>query len=264
MKYVSPSVKETAFNCPHCGALAKQNWGDTFARYKAEKYPLPVIVGEKGAEEFDWKALDEDIRQDLTKWANKMATGEPFLQKDKGGIYVYYTLHNLNFTTCFNCEKVAILIYDRLIYPQTGDAPTANPDMPAEIRRDYEEASAILYMSPRGSAALIRLAIQKLCKNLGQPGKNINDDIGALVKGGLDPRVQQALDAVRVIGNSAVHPGQIDLRDDRATAETLFKLLNLIVDKTISEPKHVAEVYASLPAGAIKAIEKRDGKTPLE
>ncbi|MDU8911428.1 hypothetical protein [Aestuariicoccus sp. MJ-SS9] len=72
--------------------------------------------------------------------------------------------------------------------------------------------------------------------------------------------MQQALDAVRVIWNHAVHPGQIDLRDDRATAETLFKLLNLIVDKTISEPKHVAEVYASLPEGAVKAIEKRDGK----
>ncbi|XEU28215.1 DUF4145 domain-containing protein [Tistrella mobilis] len=102
--------------------------------------------------------------------------------------------------------------------------------------------------------------MQKLCKELDQPGKNINEDIGALVRGGLDPRVQQALDIVRVVGNSAVHPGQIDLRDDRKTAETLFTLLNLIVDKTVSEPKHIAELYASLPESAIQAIEKRDGK----
>jgi len=131
--------------------------------------------------------------------------------------------------------------------------------MSSDIRRDYDEASAILDLSPRGAAALIRLAIQKLCKELGQPGKNINEDIGSLVKAGLDPRVQQALDVVRVIGNYAVHPGQVDLRDDRATAETLFKLLNLIVEKTISEPKHVAEVYASLPEAQTRAIEKRDG-----
>ncbi|MFN7599434.1 MAG: DUF4145 domain-containing protein [Cereibacter sp.] len=78
--------------------------------------------------------------------------------------------------------------------------------MTEDIRRDYDEASTILDLSPRGAAALIRLGIQKLCKELGQAGKNINDDIGALVKDGLDVRVLQALDAVRVIGNSAVHP----------------------------------------------------------
>jgi hypothetical protein len=265
MKYVPPSVKETAFNCPHCGALAKQAWCDTFARGKEVKRPLPIIVGEGGAEEFNWSEIeDEDLKKKLTEWANKMATGVPFLELIKDGTRLHQQLHNVNLSICFNCNKLAVWIYDRLAYPHTGEAPAANPDMPDDIRRDYEEAGTILDQSPRGAAALIRLAIQKLCKELGQPGKNINDDIGALVKGGLDPRVQQALDAVRVIGNSAVHPGQIDLRDDRATAETLFKLLNLIVDKTISEPKHVAEVYASLPEGAVKAIEKRDGKLPIK
>ncbi|GHE85918.1 hypothetical protein GCM10016455_01520 [Aliiroseovarius zhejiangensis] len=132
--------------------------------------------------------------------------------------------------------------------------------MPDEIRRDYDEASTILDLSARGAAALIRLGIQKLCKHLGQPGKNINDDIKALVAGGLDPRIQKALDVVRVVGNNAVHPGQIDLKDDRATAESLFRLLDLIVEKMISEPKHVEEVYAALPEDARKAIEKRNGK----
>jgi inactivated superfamily I helicase len=104
------------------------------------------------------------------------------------------------------------------------------------------------------------LAIQKLCKHLGQSGANINDDIKALVTNGLDVRVQRALDAVRVIGNEAVHPGQLDLRDDRSTAESLFRLLNLIVEKTISEPKHVDEVYALIPQSKRDAIAKRDGK----
>ncbi|MBV4465809.1 DUF4145 domain-containing protein [Pseudomonas sp. SWRI79] len=84
--------------------------------------------------------------------------------------------------------------------------------MPDDIRRDYDEASAILELSPRGAATLIRLGIQKPCKDLGQPGENINKDIGARVAGGLDARLQQTLDAVRVIGNNAVHPGQIEIR----------------------------------------------------
>lgn len=263
MKYVPPSVEETSFNCPHCGALAKQFWFELWAKKMSEEHPLPIIVGEGKAKNFIFKEIEEDdVRERLTKWANIMAKGEPFLEYNKDGERLHQAAHNVSGSLCYNCKKLSIWIYDRLVFPQAGEAPVPNSDMPEDIRRDYDEASAILDRSPRGAAALIRLAIQKLCKELGQPGKNINADIGELVKGGLDPRVQQALDAVRVIGNSAVHPGQIDLRDDRATAETLFRLLNLIVDKTISEPKHVAEVYASLPEGAVKAIEKRDGKAP--
>ncbi len=190
----------------------------------------------------------------------KLATELPFLEHaneyERGTMQV----RNVHISTCFNCNKISIWVYDRMIYPQKGEAPPANPDLPEDIRRDYEEASAILDLSPRGAAALIRLCIQKLCKHLGQPGKDINQDIKALVAAGLDPRVQKALDAVRVIGNEAVHPGQMDLTDDRATAESLFRLLNLIAEKTISEPKHVDEVYASLPASKLEQIEKRDGK----
>jgi hypothetical protein len=117
----------------------------------------------------------------------------------------------------------------------------------------------ILDLSPRGAAALLRLGIQKLCKHLGETGENLNADIAALVKKGLDVRVQRALDVVRVIGNNAVHPGHIDLRDDRATAEKLFGLVNLIAELMISQPKHVQELYESLPEDARKAIERRDG-----
>jgi Domain of unknown function (DUF4145) len=136
-----------------------------------------------------------------------------------------------------------------------------NPDLPESVRRDYDEASTILDLSPRGAAALLRLGIQVLCRHLGEKGKNINDDIASLVRKGLDERVQQSLDVVRVVGNNAVHPGQVDLRDDRATAERLFGLVNLIAEIMISRPKHVKEMYESLPEDARKAIEKRDGKT---
>jgi hypothetical protein len=78
------------------------------------------------------------------------------------------------------------------------------------------------------------------------------------VKKGLDLRIQKALDIVRVIGNEAVHPGQIELSDDRATAERLFELVNLIAEKMISKQKHIDAMYDSLPEGARKAIDKRD------
>jgi len=91
-------------------------------------------------------------------------------------------------------------------------------------------------------------------------GKNINDDIKLLVQKGLPVQVQQALDAVRVIGNNAVHPGQIDT-DNPEMAGSLFALVNLVTDYMLSKPNEVSEIYGSLPQGAIEAIEKRDRKT---
>ncbi|NOD30024.1 DUF4145 domain-containing protein [Ruegeria atlantica] len=132
--------------------------------------------------------------------------------------------------------------------------------MPKNVREDYYEAALILDASPRGAAALLRLGLQKLCVHLGEPGKHIDTDIASLVSKGLDVRVQQALDAVRVIGNEAVHPGSIDLRANRETAEMLFQLMNLIVEKMISEPKHVQSVYDKLPQTKREAIERRDQK----
>lgn len=148
-----------------------------------------------------------------------------------------------------------------MVYPSEGTAPLPSADLPADIRGDYEEARDILNRSPRGAAALLRLAVQKLCVHLGQPGVNLNHDIGALVKVGLLPIVQQALDAVRVIGNNAVHPGQIDLRDDPVTAAALFPLVNLIADQMITAPAQANAIFESLPETSRAQIAERDGRS---
>jgi hypothetical protein len=164
----------------------------------------------------------------------------------------------LAYAQCDHCEKPSVWYEKRMVFPFGGGAPLPNPDLPDEIKVDYEEARAIAGVSPRGAAALLRLAVQKLCRHLGESGQNINGDIANLVKKGLDPRVQKALDIVRVIGNNAVHPGQIDLRDDPETAGQLFNLANLIAEVMITYPKQVNSVFDSLPEGAKTAIAKRD------
>jgi hypothetical protein len=148
-----------------------------------------------------------------------------------------------------------------MVVPDRVNVPAPNEDLSDDVRADYTEAASILARSPRGSAALLRLALQKLCVQLGEKGDRINDDIKALVEKGLPVRVQQALDVLRVVGNNAVHPGQIDLRDDSATAGSLFNLVNLIAEDRITEPKRVEAMFAQLPVEARAAIEKRDTKT---
>lgn len=126
------------------------------------------------------------------------------------------------------------------------------------LKKTMKEARNILNLSPRGAAALLRLAIQKLCKHLGEKGKDLNTDIGNLVKG-LPEKLQKALDSVRVIGNNAVHPGQLDLTDDIETANKLFAFINIICDNQISQHKLINDFYQEkVPQSYKDAIEKRD------
>jgi hypothetical protein len=102
--------------------------------------------------------------------------------------------------------------------------------------------------------------VQKLCAQLGEKGSSIDADIASLVKKGLSPVIQQALDSVRVIGNEQVHGGTMDLRDDERTALYLFDLVNLIADQMISQPMAVKALYEKLPPGKLDGIAQRDGK----
>jgi hypothetical protein len=139
-------------------------------------------------------------------------------------------------------------------------APLPNSDMGDQIKADYIEAGAVLSDSPRAAAALLRLALQKLCRQLGEKGDNINEDIKNLVAKGLNPLVQKSLDALRITGNNAVHPGEINLEEEPEKVLKLFELLNFIANKMITEPREIENFYSALPENARDAVNKRDGK----
>ena len=160
---------------------------------------------------------------------------------------------------CNSCGQPTIWLNGTMIHPQQSTAETPSPDLPPDVASDFEEARAICSQSPRGAAALLRLSVQKLCRHLGEPGANINADIASLVAKGLPTKVQQALDSVRVIGNEAVHPESLDLKDDAETVHRLFRLVNFIAHKMITEPKEIDELYGSLPPDKLAGIDKRDG-----
>lgn len=261
MKYVAPDITTTAFNCPYCGALASQEW---FIAQASRIGGFPHLSAKGDADHINLSKIPRDEQEkgrQYKKHIERSSLGIPFLYNE------YKTtsqaVSNVHLSSCYNCSNVAVWIYNNLVFPLVGTAPEANPDTPDEIKTDYNEASVILQASPRGAAALLRLAIQKLAVHLGGNGRKIDDDIKLLVERGIGAQIQRAMDVLRVIGNNAVHPGTMDMRDDRVTALSLFRLFNMIVEKTIAEQKHVDELYASLPPGALAAIEKRDGKKAL-
>jgi len=167
-------------------------------------------------------------------------------------------LENIKVSICHRCEKYSLWFGDNMIYPKSSVAPMPTGNMPADVKADYIEARNIVNASPRAASALLRLAIEKLMPHLGENDVDLNTDVGNLVKKGLPITVQKALESVMVIGNNCVQPGTIDLRDDPETANSLFSLINIVVDVMITQPKEVNEIFTKIPKGAKDRIAERE------
>lgn len=252
------STTKTAFACPHCSAFTTQYWRSMKATFRDSENSTPFRVRDldDAKDVFLSEMQNGESRDDFERYLERLHTGFPFIE----GKYERYceNVQNADISECYNCRKLAFWIGEELIWPQIPNGFSPNPDMPEAIQRDFLEAGTIVSKSPRGAAALLRLCIQNLCVELGESGKNINDDIASLVKKGLDSRIQMMLDVVRVVGNNAVHPGELDIRDDNELALKLFELVNLIVDALISQPKAISSLYGALGPKALSAIERRD------
>ena len=230
----TPGLGKRGFRCPHerCGLYAHHSWywagaaimeqPEAYAQYHhARTAPLlPVLTT-----------------------GNVTRTGK--------------AADGFAFSECTSCGKLCVWFGTTMVWPLASVAPPPNADLPEAVLRDYEEAGLIAQQSPRGAAALLRLAVQRLCRELSDK-RDLNDAIGDLVHRGLPLVVQQALDSVRVIGNDAVHPGQMGLGDDVETVASLFQLLNVIADQMLSKPKMVDEIFMGLPEEKRNQITKRD------
>ncbi|MCF4991622.1 DUF4145 domain-containing protein [Pseudomonas gessardii] len=172
--FVSPTYKKLSFTCPHCGALAGMKWHHLLVNAN-EFSPVSMSMCQACIKPAVWIGDDNSLS------ANPLSV----LLGGKGF----------------------------LIYPNASIAPPAEPDMPSDIKIDFEEARLVFNHSPRAAAALLRLCVQKLCqKLLGKKG-DIHKQIGELVELGLPSRVLKAFDTIRIFGNESVHPGTVNLNE---------------------------------------------------
>ena len=212
-----PKFEEPSFICPYCKALAEQRWFSCTA--------YNYYTEEEGMA----KINNNDVYVSICHACNNAAFWETF-ETDNG----------------------------KMIYPNSYTVSLPNNDLNEEIKKIYDEAASIANLSPRAACALLRLAVQMLLKQLGEKGDNINEDIKNMVaKEKISPKIQKALDFLRVTGNHAVHPGQIDF-DEAADTLSLFDWINIIADDLITKPKRINEAFNSLPKKDKESIKKRD------
>ena len=189
-----PEFESNKFQCPHCQILATQSWFDADSAGSISMLIINDIYLNHRSD------IDSFIQKYIVQFLNRADNN---FQKR----FYQFVPKGLSVATCSSCEKFTLWVNKEIVFPRKTVIPPPNKDLEESIKDLYMEAATILVDSPKGSTALLRLALQMLLKQVGKSGKKINDDIGELVSEGLSPKIQQALDLLRVIGNNAVHPG---------------------------------------------------------
>ena len=136
-----------------------------------------------------------------------------------------------------------------MVHPFSCPVDDPNSDMPDAVKERYIEASKVVGLSPISAAALLRLALQVLLKEILQDESSgkIHTDIQKLMDKPIDSSLVKALDIIRITGNESVHPGTLDLNEDKEDALYLFDLLNMICDQFFTQPRKMHEMYEKMP-----------------
>lgn len=223
-EYCTPELDKKAFNCPHCGVIANQRW-----------YSLML-------KKFNTAVFFSSSNGSISHSKDTIILDDNFIA-----------------SKCDHCEKLALWNDRKIIYPRSITVEDPNPDMPEVAKGWYMESAQILQDSPRASAALLRLALQEILNEVVEGGKsnNINQNIGIL-SGQVDGTTLKALDLIRIKGNQAVHPGEICIEEE--STEDMYKILNIIVQRLISDKKQIDDLHEELPKSIKESIKKRDSK----
>lgn len=243
---MQPEYGNKKFKCPHCQTVATQRWYSLGSASEVANNILNHIY-------MDYRTGIQDYYQ------TEIQSFLKAVERDFKRNFSRFCPNGFAIATCSSCDEFAIWVNKEMKYPRTLSIAAPNDDLSDDIKNIYHEASSILTDSPKGATALLRLALQMLMVQVGKKGKNINSDIKELVSEGLSQKIQQALDLLRVVGNNAVHPGQINLDDSPEIAHNLFGILNFIAEELITKPKELESLYSELvPADTQEHIKERD------
>lgn len=146
----------------------------------------------------------------------------------------------VSFYKCPNCNQYTIKAIgtgDKIDEVNVPIRPLSSakqfPDyIPEAIRQDYEEACAIVNLSPKASATLSRRCLQGMIRDFwGIEKKNLYEEISAL-KDKIPSDLWSSIDALRQLGNIGAHMEKdtnIIVDIDPNEANSLIQLIELLM-----------------------------------
>jgi hypothetical protein len=123
------------------------------------------------------KIKDGEARERAEKFFERLNKNSVTYWVREQNVYSKSEMMNVWLSLCYTCGAFAVWVEDKIVYPIINSEIMPHEDMPGDVRDDFNEAALIVDQSPRGAAALLRLAIQKLMPHLKQKGKDLNAEM---------------------------------------------------------------------------------------
>ena len=125
--------------------------------------------------------------------------------------------------SCPSCSEVLVRLdvrlkeesengFPKLVYPATANQiSAAYKVVPVNLRNDFQEASAILHLSPKASAAISRRILQDVLSSAGYTEATLYAQLTSTLDQMdtsriLPEHIRKYIDVVRQCGNMAAHP----------------------------------------------------------
>jgi Domain of unknown function (DUF4145) len=210
------------FTCPHCGRPQIA----TRANYQSDRVALDVGKFAEAHENGAYLSSLVTAVRCASETCNKIAIAVEFGSAPATDFGPGMVLDGSEFFTS-------------MIYPRPCGKPF--PDgVPLAMLEDYNEAWAIVDLSPKASATLARRCLQSMIRDFCNiTRKNLHQEIEALEKAlkddelpkGVDVETVQAMKALRDVGNIGAHMSQMDgviVNVDPGEAEALLKLIEML------------------------------------
>jgi len=224
-----PRFKWSAFKCPHCHTIEAQRW--EWPKMIQHKHDWTTYdLWYSTCENCNWRMLWAETYKTIYWWKSQQKVN-----------VIFPVNYNWNFD--FEISK----------------------DTPQIIEEDFKEAIQILPLSPRWACALLRLCLQKFLDEIvikisWSRKDTIDESIKYLAIDVwlISDDISNIMHVLRIIGNEAVHPWQIDLKDDYQTAEELIELFNYLINELITENKKKVALYDKIPSSKKSAIKNNE------
>ncbi len=185
---------------------------------------------------------------------------------------------NVIWQQCPSCSKYVIELEQRdqidptilhrimLVYPKAAARTPPPQDVPPVYAQDYREACLVLTDSPKASAALSRRCLQNLLRDKAKvKPSSLSAEIDEVMKSDqLPSHLNEAIDAIRNIGNFASHPTKSTntreiLEVEDGEAEWLLDILEGLFDFYFTQPAILGRKRDALNAKLQEA-----GKPPMK